>query len=63
VDRPSRIRFRIAQEELGLGPVWTVTPFVDGVSLVELGGLGPFVFARSHYERALAEPEQADPAG
>jgi hypothetical protein len=155
VDGPSRIRFRIAQEELGLGLVYTVTPFVDGVSLVELargqevrparatkepdlagryaglvigpdpaasdwrpwylgrglswfqdgdtcllgcvcgdtgcwrltarvdigratvtwhrfrtghrdwdlGGLGPFVFARSHYERALAEPERADPAG
>jgi hypothetical protein len=55
VDGPSRIRFRIAQEELGLGLVYTVTPFVDGVSLVEL--------ARGQEVRPARATKEPDLAG
>lgn len=51
----SRIRFRIAEEELGSGVLLTVAPVVDGVPLAE--------HARRHELRPATAAKQADLAG
>jgi hypothetical protein len=54
VPQPSRIHFRIAQEDLGVGRLWTVTPVVDGVPLVELARRQEVRPARATKEPKLA---------
>lgn len=50
----SRVRFRLAVEELGMGELWTVTPVVDGVSLVELARRQELAPAKAAREEDMA---------
>jgi hypothetical protein len=51
---PSRIRFRVGPEELGVGVRWTVMPVVDGVPLAEHARRQELRPARAANQPALA---------
>lgn len=51
---PSTVGFRLEQQELGAATLWTVTPVVDGVSLIELARRHEVVPATAAGEAHLA---------